>query len=432
MNPVLYLFYAFVWSLMLPILVLLSYTFVPKWRAGLKQKLGFYQKTISKNSLWFHAVSVGEFNALYPLLRTILDESLGSRVLVLSTSTSTAQNLAATKLRAEIEAGLIELIYLPWDHPWIVQKTLRLFRPKALVLVETEIWPSLILEARRLGIKVALINARLNDSSYRLYKFFDRFFRPIFASFDLVLSQSPSDTQKFLDLGVSGQCISSLANIKFAASPLLTRSEAQALRLKLGYPKDIFILLAASTHEEEEVVLINIFQELKIRFPHLRLVLAPRHPDRFAVVEQLILSAAQLQVLHFSSGTKVQEISLNQVLLIDSIGDLSTLMSIADLVFVGGTINPKVGGHNVLEPASYGLPVLIGAHYFKNIETVEMMEAEGALEVIESVEELRLAVTSLIQDEDRRVLMGARALNAMKKHREVLATTLSKLKGLIS
>ncbi len=421
-------------------LALLSLTFVPKWRAGLKQKLGFLPDDLrykTKNKrIWFHAVSVGELNAIIPVLKCFAGGDI-----VLSTSTSTAQQIAASKLASEIDSGLIKLIYMPWDHPWIIAKALKQIQPYALITVETEIWPALIVIAKQQGVKVAIANARLNDASYKAYTRFSSLLKPIFTSLDLVLAQSAADSRKFIELGVAIDKVYMLGNIKFASLPLHSRDQAKAIRQVLGYSDENFVLLGASTHEEEEAALINIFQELKLQFPQLRLVLAPRHPDRFIVVEQLLLSAAKLQPIKFSKIKQVLDrennlvatgINLNEVLLIDTMGDLSSLTSIADLVFVGGTIPNNVGGHNVLEPAAYGIPVVVGVNYFKNVETVEMMEAEGALEVSQTIEELRISIKSIIENDDKRVLMGARARNAMQKNQKILEDTVIKLNELLN
>ncbi len=424
----------------MPVLVLLSLTFVPKWRAGLKQKLGFLPDDLrykSKNKrIWFHAVSVGELNAIIPVLKCFAGGDI-----VLSTSTSTAQQIAASKLASEIDSGLIKLIYMPWDHPWIIAKALKLIKPFALITVETEIWPALIVMAKQQGVRVAIVNARLNDASYKAYTRFGPLLKPIFTSLDLVLAQSAADSRKFIELGTNIENVYMLGNIKFASLPMHSRDQAKAIRQVLGYSDENFVLLGASTHEEEEAALINIFQELKMQFSHLRLVLAPRHPDRFHVVEQLLLSAAQLQPIRFSKIKQVLDrennlvatgINLNEVLLIDTMGDLSSLTSIADLVFVGGTIPSNIGGHNVLEPAAYGIPVVVGVNYFKNVETVEMMEAEGALEVSQTIEELRISIKSIIENDDKRVLMGARARNAMQKNQKILEDTVIKLNELLN
>ncbi len=433
-----YFIYGLAWTLIVPVLSLLSLTLVTKWRPGLKQKLGLLPEFphASPKRIWFHAVSVGELNALIPVLKCFSGGDI-----VLSTSTSTAQQMAATKLRDEIEAGLVRLIYMPWDHPMIIARAIKKIRPYALITVETEIWPALVIEAKRAGVKVAVINARLNDASYKAYSRLAWFFKPIFAALDLVLAQSAADSRKFIELGTKTENIYMLGNIKFSALPLHGADEAKAIRKVLGYSPETFILMGASTHEEEEGALINIFQELKPQFPQLRLILAPRHPARFQVVEQLILSAAQLQVVKFSQIKTVlvrennlvaSGMKLNDVLLIDTIGDLSSLTSIADLVFVGGTIPNNIGGHNVLEPAAYGIPVVVGVNYFKNVETVEMMEAEGALEVSQTIEELRLSIKSIIENDDKRVLMGARATNAMKRNQKILEDTVIKLNEFIN
>lgn len=457
-----YLIYFFVWTLILPFLVLAALTFVAKWRDAVRQKLGFLPgnlKNIYKNKkrIWFHTVSVGEFNAALPVIQSFSGETL-----VVSTGTKTAQEMAAKKLAREIEVGKVILIYMPWDHPLIMFFSFMQIKPSHLITLETEIWPALLFTAKLFKTPVAVINARLNDSSFAWYKAFSFFFRDVFSSFSLVLSQSATDNRKFIEMGLSRDNTIMLGNIKFALTPAIAPERIPALRESFGYQEDSMVLLAASTHEEEEAVILSIYAELKELFPQLRLIIAPRHPERFDIVEDYINSAANLIPLRFSKikaeYDKYQEkiriekasyekrgLSLefkakplkpfiencNDVLLVDTIGDLAKIMAAADIAFVGGTIPDNVGGHNVLEPAVYGIPVLIGVNYFKNVETVEMMEAEGALEVGQTKQELKFALKSLLESDDKRVLMGARALNTMKKNQQILKSCIEKLNDFI-
>ena len=440
MDKVFKVTYLFVWTLLIPILSLLAYTIVPKWKPGLKMKWGNFPFNFKPHSIWFHAVSVGELNALIPLLKYF--EGLN---LVLSTSTSTAQEMAKVKLKKQIENNEIQLIYMPWDHPVIISQTLRKMKPSLIVILETEIWPSLINIANEMHIPVSVINARLADKSFANYKKFYFIFHWIFSKISMVLAQSPNDSRKFLELGVDKKKLFMTGNIKFAIFPNIKAAETASLRAFLGYSPDDCILIASSTHPEEEAYMINTFQELKESFPNLRLIIAPRHPERFNNVEDFIQSAAHLQTVRF---TKVKEYlndnlqplskdapkfinNQNDVLMIDTIGDLSKLISIGSIAFVGGTIAEKVGGHNVLEPAVYGLPVVVGPYTFKNTETVEMMKEAGALLQGETVRDIKFAFLRLLENPDERVLMGARAKNLIDENKKIVLDTSEKLKSLL-
>lgn len=443
MQYIFYPLYFIVWTLIIPVLSLLAYSFVPKWKPSLKGRLGILDKeqfplrdkftklTVNPFSkpIWFHAISVGELNALVPLLKLF-----AGRPLLLSVGTVTAYKLAQTKLEKELETNLIRLIYMPWDHPYIVAKSLDRINPAAIILMESEIWPALILEATKRKIKVMVVNAKLSDFSLRLYKSCFWFISWAFQNLALVLAQSAKHSRKYIEMKTNKSKVFMTGNIKFAALPEIKIDESKTLRTKLGYKDSDIIWVCGSTHPEEESLLVSIFQEIKPKLPALRLVLAPRHPERFTTVETIINSAARLEPLRYSlvkmlpPETAPRVACSDDVLLIDTIGDLMDIYSIADIAFVGGTINDKVGGHNVLEPACFAVPVIIGPHYYKNTEMVEILEEADALRVAETKEDLRLILTELVSDSDRAVLMGANGKNIVDKNRRILLEIANKIK----
>jgi 3-deoxy-D-manno-octulosonic-acid transferase len=406
---------------------------IPKWAPGLEQRLGKFPKDqyFIPGALWFHAVSVGELNALLPLLKHFAGSSI-----VLSTGTAAAQNMAGSKLEQEIINNQIQLIYMPWDHPYIIEYVLERIKPSQLILMETEIWPGLINACHKRNIPVTLINARLSDSSYKLYKYCKFLLEDTFKAISFILAQSPADSRKFLDLGVEKSKVFMTGNIKFASLPLIAKNNAAQLCALLGYQESDCIIVAASTHPTEEAALIAIYQELKTDFNYLRLIIAPRHPERFTIVSDLINSAAHLNSVSYkdfkqvttAGGSLPQIKSKDDILLIDTIGDLMQIFSIADIAFVGGTLVDKVGGHNVLEPAACALPVLIGPHYFKNTEIVTLMESAGALQIAETNLELKSLLQALIINPNKRVLMGSEGKHLVQEHRKILTDTVNKLK----
>lgn len=425
--------YFIAWSFIVPVLYVLAHTLVPKWKPGLDMKMGKFKNRFMPHCIWFHAVSVGELNALIPMLKYFE----GTHI-ILSTSTVTAQNMAAKKLAEEIELNKISLIYMPWDHPYIVRKVLDGMKPQAIVLTETEIWPALIGAARKRGIKVAMVNARLSDSSFGSYQWLSMIAKWIFQSVGIVLAQSPNDSRKFLKLGVDPDKVYMTGNIKYASTPYQDRQTSRKFRKQLGYLDSNLLIVAASTHPEEEATMLSVFQELQEIYPDLRLVLAPRHPERFTVVEDYIQSAAKLETVRYSEiksqveqGTLLRNYAEHEVLMVDTIGDLMQIISAADLCFVGGTLVDKVGGHNVLEPASAGVPTVIGPYYFKNIDTVDKLEGAGGLFVAETKEEFRETLRVLISNVDLRVSTGAAAHKLVKENQKILADTARKLRQYI-
>ncbi len=428
-----YFIYSVVWTLLLPVLYALAHSFIPKWRPGLHERLGFLdpekfpQRQLGVNKqgpIWFHAVSVGELNTLLPLLKFFVGLEQ-----VVSVTTATAYKLAAIKLAKEIEDNQIKLFYMPYDHPLIVAKVFKQVQPSALVLMESEIWPALFHEAHKAKIPLALINAKLSDSSFALYKTFYSVFSHVFGFIDMALVQSPADSRKYLEMGLDKKNIFMMGNMKFSSIAKVSKEEIKKLKQDLGYQDDDIIIVCASTHEEEEALLVSIYQELQQVHNNLRLVIAPRHPERFVVVEDIINSAARLIPKRFS-GFACEPIiqDTNDVLLLDTIGDLLRIYAIADIAFVGGTINPKVGGHNVLEPAASSLATVIGPHYHKNTAMVAIVEEAGALEIAESKEEIRLVLSSLIENNDKRILMKANAKTLIEKNKKIVFNVAEKLK----
>lgn len=471
MQALCYFLYYIGWSIAVPVLVLAAKTLVPKWEAGLDERLGklnpedfpelasgkpgvnFRSGEHLQGPIWFHAVSVGELNALIPLLKFFA----GLR-LVLTVTTQTARQMAENKLADDLEHNRIKLFYMPWDHPEIVRNVLMRVKPSALILMESEIWPGLLTEAKQLNIPTAIINAKISDKSHKLYQALSFFFVPIFQKIDLVLAQSPADSRKYISMHLDKHRIFMTGNIKFSALPNKSSQEAESFRELLGYRKNDLVIACGSTHEEEEALLVAIFQELKSTYPNIRLILAPRHPERFNIVTDIINSAAKLEPIKLSLIKKsisskikltdkasitdilkasTQEISsdhqeiesANEVLLVDTIGDLMDIYALANIAIVGGTINETVGGHNVLEPASCGIPVLIGPHYHKNRFVVETLEEAGGLIIAETKEDIRIELEKLILNADKRILMGAEAKSLTEKHRKISYDVAEKIKS---
>ena len=227
-------------------------------------------------------------------------------------------------------------------------------------------------------------------------------------------------------------------NMKFAIIPEMKKDESYDLKRSFGFKKEHILLTAASTHPGEEAALISMYQELRLKHKNLRLAIAPRHPERFSVVEDIILSAAKLEVSRYSksnfkeTGADNDLVKSEDVLLIDTIGDLMKFFAISDIAFVGGTLVDKIGGHNVLEPAAYALPVVVGPFYFKNVDVVELLEKAGALEVLESNLDLKDFIDTLVSDKERRIVMGSQAHKIVNQNREVLKVVTAKLKDLLN
>ncbi len=400
MLLVFYILYFIGWTLALPVLCLLSLFVIKKWKSSLLQKLTIFDKDffyaysrnknqfknfsdtrlssskkrslpgvnehfegesnavdenfeIDSKPVWFHAVSVGELNALLP----VLDHFSGISMII-SVTTKTAYELAHLKLKNKIEANQIKVFYMPFDHPLLIKRIFKLVNPQALVLLESEIWPALFAEAKNAGVKLAIINAKLSDKSFKAYDALSIFFRPILNMVDVFLVQTADYSRKLLRLGVNKDKVFVLGNIKFSSLPKLDNFNATEFRSELGYHKDDVLLVCASTHEEEEATLISIFHELKEDFDNIRLIIAPRHPERFNTVKEIVDSAAKL-IPHFYTDDEPIA-NVDDVLIVNTIGDLLKFYAISDIAFMGGTLNEKIGGHNILEPAFFAKPIVSG------------------------------------------------------------------------
>jgi 3-deoxy-D-manno-octulosonic-acid transferase len=432
MISIFFFFYELVWIILIPILYILSRTIVPKWRNGFKQRMGLDLGSFPSKPIWFHAVSVGELNALIPLL-TFFD---GFNI-VLSTTTESSQELAQKKFAHKIDEGRIKLIYMPFDSPSTIEKTFMLIKPEALIIMETEIWPSLIHTASQKQVPIAIINARLADKSFNNYKKAYFFFHWIFNKISLVLAQTPEDSRKFLSLNVSPEKVFMTGNIKFAVLPSSKKDQNPDLKRSMGFNYGDLVIIAASTHVGEEAAILSMYQELRLKYANLKLAIAPRHPDRFSVVEELILSAAKLNPVRYSKTSFKKKNEDNEllksedILLVDTIGDLMNFFAISDIAFVGGTLVDGIGGHNVLEPAAFALPVVVGPFYYKNTDIVEQMEKAGALEVVESKLELKEFMELLLESKERRVIMGSQAYKIVTENRKILKTIADKLNEFI-
>jgi 3-deoxy-D-manno-octulosonic-acid transferase len=251
----------------------------------------------------------------------------------------------------------------------------------------------------------------------------------------LIIAQSANDSRKYIELKGNQKGVYMFGNMKFSLEIDIKAEDAKSLKKSLNYQDGDLIITAASTHEEEEAVLIAMFQELKEEFDFIRLIIAPRHPERFKVVENFIQSAAKLQAFKITDFKKTKTSKINNsndVLLIDSIGDLLDIYSISNIAFVGGTLNEKIGGHNVLEPAIFKLPVVIGPHYHKNKTMVEMMQSAGALIVTESKLDLKETMKSLITNNDQRILMGAMGKKLTDENKKIISQIIIKLKEMVN
>jgi 3-deoxy-D-manno-octulosonic-acid transferase len=401
-----------------------------KYVTGLGQRLGkLPQLRLNNHSIiWLHCVSVGEARAAQSLVRALLDRFPTTR-LVVSTTTVTGQKVAHEIFGEQAAA----VFYFPIDWAWTVRRALRAIRPSVVLIMETELWPRLFSECRRKQIPVALVNGRISNKSFQRYRWIRSFIGRVLNDLTLAIMQSPEDAKRIRDLGVDAEKLRVSGNLKFdSANVALDQDLTSKLRERFNLNGSALIV-AASTHEPEEKVILAAFKRTRESHPDGRLLIAPRHPERFQEAAELLEKSG----LTWSrrSQPESERDRKSDVVLLDTIGELGAIYSLADLVFVGGSIIPH-GGHNVLEPAAQGVCTITGP-YTQNFAwiTNAMLSEEALVQLPESADfaaELSSVINQLLSDEKRRREIGARAKSVCQRNQGATEKTIEMISQLIA
>lgn len=392
--------YTIIFYLALPAVLLRLYwrgfkasAYRQRWR----ERLGFYPRQPAQNVVWFHCVSVGEAEAAFPLIRLMQAEHPKQRFLV-TTTTPTGSARVRDALGAQVEH-----VYLPYDLPLVLRRFFRHFRPKMAVFMEKEIWPNLFAACAERQIPLFVINARLSERSARSYKKIPALIKPALQCISQIATQAEADRLRFIEIGADAQRVAVLGNIKFDLS--MDDSVLAAGRALKQRFAERLVWILASTHQDEEAQLLPVFTRLKQKIPHLLLVIAPRHPERFSAVNNICREQGLNAVMR-SENPVVSEAT--DVYIADSMGELKMLYAAADVAFVGGSLVP-VGGHNVLEPALIGVPVIFGPRMFNFAEIAERILAEQAAVQCATPDAIGAAVLQIHADADFRDKLTAKA-----------------------
>ena len=428
MNSRMYLLY----SLALALATIISFPWwglqmlrLGKYRAGLRERLGIVPQRLRgealPGSIWIHAVSVGEVLAVGQLVTELQQMNPETRVFI-STTTAAGQKLARERF------GEARVFYLPLDFGFAIRSYLRLLQPRLLLLAETELWPNLLHLAKASGASVAIVNARISDRSFPRYRRFQRLFASVLAEVDLFLAQTEEDRARLLSIGARTAGVQVSGNLKFdirlsGDSPLVL---VDNLRRVIG--KDFPVLVCGSTTEGEEELLLAAFQQVVTQYPAAVMVLAPRRPERFDLVADLI-SDMGLSGVRRTMWTADSPLT-GKVFLLDSVGELAAVYALAHVAFVGGSLFP-VGGHNILEPAQHGVAVLTGPHTFNFREIVRIFEEGGGL-AIATPQTLAPELLDLIQTPERRIVLGQQASALFHRHTGATRRTLEALRPFLS
>jgi len=400
-----------------------------KYREGLRERLGLIRPELIRLSrerpvLWVHAVSVGEVLAVSRLVKT-LDAALPGFFIAVSTTTRTGQALARELFGAE------RVFYCPLDLPWAVHAYFNAIKPRLLVLAETEFWPNLLSGCFRRGIPVAVVNARISDRSWPRYRRLRWLWRPFLSRLSRVLAQSQTDAERLKAIGCLPQRVSVAGNLKF---DVRIAEEADATRLLKALAGGLRLVVAGSTLEGEEAALMESWPQLLEADPQLAMVLAPRHPVRFSAVAALLDKSGVAWVRrsewYSDNDSSIPPLSPGSIILLDTIGELASVYSIACVAFVGGSLIPA-GGHNPLEPAQFGVPIVMGPHYANFRAITEDLLAHQAVRIA-AREELAAVLIELLQNRNAAQAMGSRARQVFTSQAGATSRCVEALKELLA
>jgi 3-deoxy-D-manno-octulosonic-acid transferase len=386
-----------------------------KYIASLGQRMGYLPVSFNldgEESIWIHAVSVGEVLTVRALIADLKRRYPGFRIF-LSTTTLAGQQVARRNVH-DIDA----VFYFPFDLSFIVRRTLRLVKPRLFLMMETEIWPNLLRECKKKGVATMMVNGRISARSYPRYRMARPFFKKVLMDVDRFCMQSEESARRLIDIGAEPVRVTVTGSLKFDSldmpgAPTPGRGRDRVLRYFRISPNRP-VIIAGSTMRGEEEDVLHAFRRLKGNAGNPLLVLAPRNPERFAEVAQLARNQAFVTVKR--SDLPIDAEPRAEVVVLDTIGELAQLYQIATAVFVGGSL-VDVGGHNILEPAVFGKPIVIGPHMQNFKEIADAFLSHGAAVQVQSARGLEEALLALLTDPVRRARLGAAARALVESNR---------------
>jgi 3-deoxy-D-manno-octulosonic-acid transferase len=396
-----------------------------KYRAGLLEKLGFVSQRLRlpaehEQVIWLHAVSVGEVLAIAGLVEELRQRLPQHRIFV-STTTDTGQALARKRFGEDC------VFYFPMDFAFAIRPYLHALHPRIVVLAETEFWPNFLRLTHASKAYIAVVNARISDRSWPRYRSFRRLMRRLLIKVDLFLAQTPEDAVRLQGIGADSQRVHISGNLKFDIGTPACSQLVELLRNSIRVSDAGPVLVCGSTVDGEEELLLNSFKELLPRYPHAMMILAPRHPERFDAVTALLKQSS----IDFSRRSSWEQESLaGKVLFLDTIGELAAIYALCDVAFVGGSLVPR-GGHNIIEPALYGVAIVVGKHTENFRDIVNMFHNRDAVRIISPSELTRTLFELLANNKERRAL-GERAAETVRSQIGATARTADALQELLS
>jgi len=392
------------------------------------QRLGFFsrawkQQFIGKKVIWIHAVSVGEVLAASQLIPECVRRFTDYHF-VLTTVTPTGQKMAR-----KLEGKHVTACYFPFDLTFAVRNFMKALGPECLLLMETELWPNLLVEARRAHVPVFILNGRLSEKSFRRYQRVLPLLKGLFEKLDFVMTQTAADLRRFAALGVPEDRLLALGNMKFDNIPLedtATELLALSLRKEWGFNAADLIWVAGSTHEGEEKIVADVFTDLRAAQPKLKLVLAPRHIERSRSLKKLL----ERRKFRVRLATESAQESGFDILLVDCLGVLKNLYAMADVVFVGGTFG-KRGGQNPIEPAGFRRAIVHGPNFLNFLSVYNQLDGEGGAINVRDSAQLDFAIRRLLNHPSERVELGNNAFRTVKNLQGATERHLSWIAGFL-
>jgi 3-deoxy-D-manno-octulosonic-acid transferase len=388
--------------------------------AGARAELAEGASRPRSRVIWIHAVSLGEVLAISGLVEQMRRDFPHHRVLV-STTTDTGQSLARKRF------GEANVFYFPMDFAFAIRPYLRVLQPELVVLAETEFWPNFLRLVHASGARLAVANARISDRSRPNYHRFRWALRKMLVNVDLFLAQTQEDSARLQSIGADPQRVRVTGNLKFDMSLPSTPPLVERLRQSLAAERARPVLICGSTVEGEEPLLLKAFENLRVGHPLAVMILAPRHPERF---DEAAILVRQLDIPLFRRSQWQGESLAGGVLLVDSIGELAALYALADVAFVGGSLVPR-GGHNIIEPAQYGVAIVTGNHTENFRDIVALFQSRDAVRIV-GMAELPLTLMHLLANDAERRALGRRAQETIHSQMGATLRTLQALKALVT
>jgi 3-deoxy-D-manno-octulosonic-acid transferase len=382
-----------------------------------------WQAIQSKEIIWIHAVSLGEVATCKPLIKN-LSLKFPQRIILVTTVTNTGMALAK-----RLSQGNVVSCYMPFDLSFLIRPFIKKINLRILILLETELWPNLLYYIGRGDIPILVLNARLSDRSFGRYRLFSWFIRRISRPVKMFCAQSDLDRDRFLQIGIEKYRLKLTGNMKFDISEELDKiqlREFDTLKTKISLNDGDFLIVAGSTHNKEEEYILDIFIRLKKKFPNLRLLIAPRHLERVDYIEGLIKNKG-LRPYRFS---RLNLPLPEDVIILDAIGKLPYIYSLASLVFVGGSLVP-IGGHNILEPAFFAKPIIVGPYMHNFRQITQVFLSNNALAQARDAQDLKSKMEELISDKNILLELGQAAKQVLSSRQGATLANLEIIENII-